>query len=86
MCVAVLFKHNHSKCSKQFYKETIDHYIEFVNKNTKRMLPIMATWLTGMRQLLIFTKNLKGELMRSVKKFNTKGQLRGKAVEDDQGF
>ena len=33
-----------------------DHYIGFVNQNTKSMLTIMLTWLTGVRQRLIFTE------------------------------
>ena len=68
------------------WKDIVDHYIEFVNKNTKRMLTIMATWLKGVRHRLMFTKNLGGEFNEECEEIQQKGSTQGKVVKDDQGF
>ena len=52
-----------------------DHYIGFVNQNTKSMLTIMLTWLTGVRQRLILLNMSNRLLMRSVKVFRNRGAL-----------
>ena len=73
MCVAVCV------VPKTLMKGNCDHFIEFVNKNTKIMLTIMATWLTGVRHRLILTKNLEGEFNKECEKIQYKGSTQGES-------